>query len=71
MKYCSVNKPVSCPKCGSKKVVRVLYGEPTYEAFLKEMAGKIVLGGCIVTGNDPAWSCTECHINIYRKISKL
>lgn len=44
MKYFSINKPKLCPKCGSKKVVRILYGYPSYEAHQKELEGKLILG---------------------------
>ncbi len=67
MKYFSVNKPKICPKCGSAKVVKIVYGEPTYEAHLEEVAGKIILGGCIMTGNDPLWGCIDCKARIFKR----
>jgi hypothetical protein len=53
-------QPPPCPNCGSKNVVDIIYGLPTYETFLEAEAGKFHLGGCIVTGNDPQWHCNEC-----------
>ena len=29
-------------------------------------SGKIVLGGCELTGDDPAWKCLECETEIYK-----
>jgi len=30
-------------------------------------AGKIVLGGCCVTDDDPAWRCVACKTEMYRE----
>lgn len=67
MKYYSENKPNKCPSCGSPKVVRILYGMPSYEAFLEAEAGKIILGGCVVSDNDPKWGCINCSAKIYKR----
>jgi hypothetical protein len=65
----SKRKPPECPSCGSKKVAQILWGYPAFsrklEKNLKE--GKIVLGGCIVSGNDPEWQCVDCKVEIYRE----
>jgi hypothetical protein len=29
--------------------------------------GEVVLGGCCVTDNDPAWQCSDCDAIIYRE----
>lgn len=65
MDYYSENKPIKCPSCGSLNVVRILYGMPSYEARLREMAGEIILGGCISRDNDPSWGCRDCNAKIY------
>lgn len=67
MKYYSAKKPNKCPKCGSPKVVNIVYGEPTFEAYQEEVAEKIILGGYIVTGKDPLWGCTECKTKIHKR----
>ena len=54
-------KPEKCPICGEKKIATISYGYPTEEAFKDAEAGKIVLGGCCVSGYDPSWQCTWCH----------
>jgi len=66
MKYTSQDKPKKCPKCGSRKVVRIIYGLPTEEAYKEHLAGKIALGGCIISGNDPAWQCLDCGTDVFR-----
>jgi hypothetical protein len=67
MKYYSVKKPNKCPQCGSLRVVNIVYGEPTFEAYQEEVAGKIILGGCIITGNDPFWGCIDCKARIFKR----
>lgn len=54
-----MNKPEKCPKCGGE-VVRIVYGMPGHELALKETAGELVLGGCCVEENSPAWQCLKC-----------
>jgi hypothetical protein len=41
--------------------VPILYGLLTPEAEEDVKAGKVALGGCIVSGRDPAWRCKECR----------
>lgn len=38
-----------CPACGSTDTVKILYGEPTYEAYEASAHGKAVLGGCLIS----------------------
>ena len=61
-------KPRKCPKCGSLIVARILYGYPAYSEELQTdmKAGRIVLGGCCITLDDPAWKCKDCETEIYR-----
>ena len=49
-----------CPKCGSRSVIRILYGEPTGEALFMEAQGKIKLGGCLITDTNPEYYCNDC-----------
>jgi hypothetical protein len=66
-RYFSHQKPDKCPKCGSPKVVNIIYGEPSYKDSLEEEAGKIILAGCIITGNDPLWGCIDCKAKIFKR----
>jgi hypothetical protein len=36
------------------------------EAFEEAQAGKIVLGGCEVTDDDPSWQCLDCDTKIFK-----
>ena len=62
-------KPSKCPKCGSQKIAKILYGMPAYSTKLrKDMdEGKIVLGGCCIGMDDPVWKCVDCKLDIYRQ----
>jgi len=68
MRYESAKKPQSCPACGSKRIAEILYGMPVYSSKLQkeEKEGKIVIGGCCITDDDPTWQCQKCSIDIYR-----
>lgn len=50
-----------CPQCGSSKVLDIMYGMPTMEAFEMYERGEIKLGGCCITGEDPQYYCRECE----------
>jgi hypothetical protein len=62
-------KPEICHKCGSKRIAEILYGMPLGTSELqKDMEeGKIVLGGCCITNDDPKWQCVDCDAPIYKK----
>ena len=65
MRYKAKQKPKKCPKCGSNRMVDILYGYPAPETLHEAEKGEIALGGCCITGDDPKWKCMECEINIY------
>lgn len=65
--FFSNRKPAKCPRCGSKKIARILYGMPDFNMIKEDLeAGKIVLGGCCVSDSDPSWQCVECDARIYK-----
>ena len=49
-----------CPKCGSEHVLPIAYGLPGPEMMEDVRRGEIELGGCVISGNDPQWSCQAC-----------
>ena len=67
-RYESKAKPSKCPKCGSARVAKILYGMPIgLDGIGADLdAGKIVLGGCELTGDDPAWQCLDCETGIHK-----
>jgi len=38
----------------------VVYGLPLPETFASAMREEILLGGCVVFGNEPDYKCGEC-----------
>lgn len=52
-----------CPKCGSKKIAKILCGLPAFSAELERKLeeGTVVLGGCWVTPNSKSYCCQDCH----------
>jgi hypothetical protein len=50
-----------CPECRSLEVIPIVYGLPGTELTEQAERGEVALGGCILTGNDPAWHCTACE----------
>ena len=54
-------KPTRCPSCGGTEFASILYGYPNFAVVSDRLrSGELVLGGCLVTGNDPLWRCRTC-----------
>jgi hypothetical protein len=43
-------------------VVRIVYGYPNVRLGNAERRGEIVLGGCLVGPESPAYECRICHV---------
>jgi hypothetical protein len=73
MRYEYLRKPSKCPSCKEKRIAAILYGLPAFSPELESdiEAGRIVLGGCCVTDDDPAWQCNVCGAQIFRKGDKV
>ena len=54
------DKPDACPSCGASEVLRIVYGLPDQELAEEARLGKVALGGCVITGEDPEWQCAKC-----------
>jgi endogenous inhibitor of DNA gyrase (YacG/DUF329 family) len=51
----------TCPSCAAEVTpVPIVYGYPTVDAFEEADAGRLHLGGCIVTDDDPEFACPAC-----------
>ena len=50
----------ACPKCGGKKLLRMVFGFPDAETVEAAQRGEIALGGC---GLDRFrhFECAQCH----------
>ncbi len=53
---------MKCPKCDSQNISSYQYGYPDYnEKLHKEMdEGKVILGGCCISGGEPTCHCNDC-----------
>ena len=62
-------KPRKCPECGQAPLASILYGMPAFDEELerKMNEGRITLGGCCVSDDDPAWEGTHCGLKIFRR----
>ncbi|HWP98422.1 MAG TPA: hypothetical protein VN426_16390 [Syntrophomonadaceae bacterium] len=49
-----------CPHCGQKALVPIVYGQPKWEIFKDQEAGKSMFGGCMLKQNSKRWGCKEC-----------
>ena len=63
-------KPRKCPVCGSNKIASIMYGMPVPGEKLQADidSGRVVLGGCCISMDDPAWKCRECEADFYKDI---
>lgn len=50
-----------CPQCGQNAGVSIIYGYPTRRLFRQAERGRVALGGCIVSNDDPDRQCLQCH----------
>lgn len=49
-----------CPQCLSPEIVPIIYGEPTSEAMDAAARKELVLGGCILSDDNPDTACLAC-----------
>ncbi len=49
----------NCPNCDNKLSL-ILYGLPTQE-LLDNLPDDVILGGCMLTGDDPVYHCPNCN----------
>ena len=50
-----------CPRCGSEDVLPIVYGYPGPELDEESLAGRVVLGGCLVGPDSPEFHCKVCE----------
>jgi hypothetical protein len=48
---------LECPECGSRNALPIMYGMPGDEMVEASVAGKVALGGCMVSAESPEWCC--------------
>ena len=55
-----------CLQCG-RRCLPIAYGLPTLEVLAAAERGELLLGGCIVEGDDPTHGCPAGHL--WRELS--
>ena len=51
-----------CPGCGQENSVPLLYGLPGPDGFRLAERGLVVLGGCLMPGDEAAFVCRVCEL---------
>jgi hypothetical protein len=49
-----------CPECDSTRTVPIVFGLPTDALLARAGAGRVALGGCCVSQDDPDQHCQDC-----------
>lgn len=62
-------RPAKCPRCGKAPVGVLRYGKPVVnDKLLADLAaGTVVLAGCMVYDDAPAWRCSQCGQVFHQK----
>ena len=58
--HMSSPEKIQCPKCGSRKLARIVYGYPRLPLRLYSITGRVVLAGCMVGADSPTSYCRNC-----------
>ena len=63
------NKPKKCRFCSSLRIATISYGYPCMDEEMERrlQAGTLSLGGCVIGIDDPAWECSDCKIQMWRR----
>jgi hypothetical protein len=63
--FLATARPEVCEQCGSRRIADIIYGLPVEIDLRAIEAGSIVMGGCILRGDDPQWRCAACNAAIH------
>lgn len=46
-----------------RNIARIIWGDPVfYDGLIQDIdEGRVHIGGCCVTGDDPEWHCNDCE----------
>lgn len=66
-------KPKSCPRCGHQPVAEIVYGEPCSYDLIRSAIDReeIVLFGCHIPDDAPAWFCYGCDAVVHQRFNLL
>ena len=51
-----------CPRCGREDSVPLIWGLPGFELMQASERGLVVLGGCMIPGDNPDFACRACGL---------
>jgi len=70
VKFSVPKNPSICPVFGSIKIAKYLWGMPLFSKKLQKDIdeGKIILGGCCISDDDPFCICTDCRTEFYKQM---
>lgn len=62
-------KKTICPYCGSDHIAEIIYGEMVFDQELEDALAKkeIILGGCCIYPDSPAFHCNDCGKEFVRR----
>jgi hypothetical protein len=55
-----IETPAPCPHCGSDRVIPIMYGLPIPDLVAAEERGEVILAGCVIGEDAPAFHCSAC-----------
>jgi hypothetical protein len=57
----------ACPVCLAPQTVVILWGMPGMDDELQRAMDekRVVIGGCVVSLDDPKWECAECGAQLW------
>ena len=67
--YFSKRKPAKCPACGSRRVVRIVYGYPSPD-LMQDAESEGSPWAAAACRFDASWQCLECEASIYPETLK-
>jgi hypothetical protein len=54
-----------CPHCRARGLVRIIYGMPGHEIVEQARLGRVAIGGCVISLDDPEHQCVECGAQVW------
>ena len=61
----NVLETARCPRCGvDAPMIPIVFGYPIPETFEAADRGEVILGGCVVWGEDPTHRCSACDRDV-------
>ena len=61
--------PQTCPLCGQRTVVEIVYGEPNQEMAERQLHGELIIGGC--KRQEEQYGCIVCSCGLPIRLEKI